>query len=63
MVQPGGVMIGRSQRLQLEGDVFETRLKKLIHERFSHIDASMPAERNSSASADKLLIARETLNA
>lgn len=44
-------------------DVFETRLKKLIHERFSHIDASMPAERNSSASADKLLIARETLNA
>jgi hypothetical protein len=44
-------------------DLFETRLKKLIHERFSHIDASIPAERNSSASADKLLIARETLNA
>ena len=46
-----------------ERDLFETRLKKLIHERFSHCDANLPAERNPSASADNLLISRDTLNA
>jgi hypothetical protein len=46
-----------------ERELFETSLKKLIHERYNHSAPDEQAPRGSSASADKLLIARNTLSA
>ena len=46
-----------------EREGFEISLKKLIHERYSHLTAETPAQSGPSSSTDKLLIARETLNA
>jgi len=46
-----------------ERELFETSLKKLIHERYNHSAPDEQVHRGSSASADKLLIARNTLNA
>jgi len=46
-----------------ERELFEVSLKKLIHDRYSHSDPDEQVHRGSSASADKLLIARNTLNA
>ena len=46
-----------------ERDLFETGLKKLIHERFGHFNAHTPPQGSPSSSADKLLIGRETLTA
>jgi len=46
-----------------ERELFETSLKKLIHERYNHSAPDEQIHRGSSASADKLLIARNTLNA
>jgi len=44
-------------------ELFEIGLKKLIRERYNHSAPDEQAHRGSSASADKLLIARNTLNA
>jgi hypothetical protein len=46
-----------------EREVFEVSLKKLIHERYSHSGPDQPVHPGSSASTDKLRIARDTLNA
>ena len=46
-----------------EREVFEIGLKKLIHERYNHPAPDEQVHRGSSAQADKLLIARNTLNA
>jgi hypothetical protein len=46
-----------------ERELFETSLKKLIHERYNHSAPDEQVHRGSSASADKLLIERNTLNA
>lgn len=45
-----------------EREGFEISLKKLIHERYSHFIAGTPVQGGGSASMDKLLIARDTLN-
>jgi hypothetical protein len=46
-----------------ERELFEIGLKKLIHERYNHSVPDEQVHRGSSAQADKLLIARNTLNA
>lgn len=46
-----------------EREVFEIGLKKLIDERYNHSAADEQVHRGSSSQADKLLIARNTLNA
>jgi hypothetical protein len=46
-----------------ERELFETSLKKLIHERYNHPAPDEQVHRHSSASTDKLRIARDTLNA
>ena len=46
-----------------EREEFEIGLKKLIHERYSHPASDEPIRRGASGSTDKLLIAKNTLNA
>jgi hypothetical protein len=46
-----------------EREVFEIGLKKLIDERYNHSVPDDQVHRGSSSQADKLLIARNTLNA
>jgi len=46
-----------------EREVFEIGLKKLIHERYNHPTLDEPGRRGNSGSTDKLLIAKDTLNA
>jgi hypothetical protein len=46
-----------------EREVFEIGLKKLIDERYNHSVPDEQVHRGSSSQADKLLIARNTLNA
>ena len=46
-----------------EREIFEIGLKKLIHERYNHPAPDEQVPRGNSSQADKLLIARNTLNA
>jgi hypothetical protein len=46
-----------------ERESFEIGLTKLIHERYNHSGPDQPVHAGSSTSADKLRIARDTLNA
>ena len=46
-----------------ERELFEIMLKKLIHERYIHASPDQQVHAGSSASMDKLVIARDTLNA
>jgi hypothetical protein len=50
-------------RNKKERELFEIGLKKLIHEKYNHSDPNQPIQTGSSASTDKLRIAKDTLNA
>jgi hypothetical protein len=50
-------------RNKKEREEFEIGLKRLIHERYGHPAPDEPIRRGAAGSTDKLLIAKDTLNA